>query len=58
MTERFGGHLGHSSEESFKCRNCGYTYPTEGQQERVCPECGHTCTRDSCRVYYASTEDF
>ncbi len=47
-----------SSDEVFKCRNCGSMYPTEGKSEGTCPVCGHTCTRDSCMVTFASNEGY
>jgi rRNA maturation endonuclease Nob1 len=47
-----------TSEESFKCWNCGLMYATEGRAEARCPSCGQTCTREKCMVSQSSNEDY
>ncbi len=42
----------------FKCSNYGFSYATDGEAEKPCPTCGNMCTRESCRVYQASSEGF
>ncbi len=47
-----------SSDEVFKCWNCGHMYETNGQDQGTCPVCGQTCTRDRCAVLFASNEGY
>ena len=47
-----------TSEESFKCWNCGLMYATNGRAEAHCPTCGETCTRERCVVSQSSNEDY
>jgi hypothetical protein len=47
-----------TTEEMFKCRNCGCEYATEGKNEGACPVCNQVCTRQSCRVGCFSNEGF
>lgn len=51
------GHTG-SNEESFKCPVCGEMFPTDGQDEKNCPNDGFHCTRDKCLVMDTSDVGF
>ncbi len=47
-----------STDEVFKCWNCGTMYPTEGESEGQCPVCGKTCTNEICLVTFASNQGY
>jgi rubrerythrin len=47
-----------STEEDFRCPQCGEMFPTDGKDENDCPVCGTHCTRDKCLVLKASDVGF
>ncbi len=47
-----------SSEESYKCRNCGRSFPVGDGTQAACPTCGQTCTRETCQVVVTSNQGY
>jgi hypothetical protein len=50
--------VGPSSEESYKCSNCGTSFPVGEGTQAKCPTCGKTCTRETCQVVVTSNQGY
>ncbi len=47
-----------TSEESYKCAQCGTSFPVGDATQAKCPTCGKTCTRDTCQVVVTSNQGY
>jgi hypothetical protein len=47
-----------STEESFKCSQCGDSYPTDGLKSKECPVCGRVNKRGVDKIVFPSNEGY
>jgi len=47
-----------NTEASFKCQLCGTMFSRGKEKIKGCPQCGYTCSVDTCPTLGASNEDY